>query len=263
MLKAFKIMSISLQNELEYRFNYIISVIGSFIPFIVNLLIWYAVDKNYSNDMTYSFPQIVNYFFWILLIGNVINSTNNTADLIRTGEINLYLIKPFNYTLYCFLIDIPKRLFFLIVSFVLIVVSQIWFSDYIVVNISLVMGITFVCSLVLGYVINFLLIFILNEFAFSFTQISLFMGAYNVILNIISGKLLPLDMFPKTMKNILEVLPFQYCGYYQAKIITDGFDGNMVIVKKLLIGVGWFAILLLFSNLYWRKGVKKYSAYGG
>lgn len=263
MLKALKIMSISLQNELEYRFNYFISIIGSFIPFIVNLLVWYAIDKNYNNNMGYTFSQIVNYYFWILIIGNVLNSTNNTADLIRTGEINSYLIKPFNYTIYSFLIDLPKRLFFIIVAILLIIVSQVWLSEYIIINMSFGICLAFLFSLAIGYVMNFLLIFILNEFAFSLTQISLFMGAYNVLLNVTSGKLMPLDMFPKALRKVLEILPFQYCGYFQTKIVTNSFDDIKDILTKFLFGIIWLLLLSMFSTFYWKQSVKKYSAYGG
>lgn len=257
-------MSISIQNELEYRFNYISGLIGSFIPLLVNILIWFSVNNFSQEKFGFTLIEIVNYYFLILIVSNIISSSNlwEVASDIRTGQLNKYLIKTVDYMSYYLFIDIPRRLVFILVSIIPLIIVGIVFKKYITITITFYNISFFIISLVLGYLINFLINFLVSEYAFYFSEVTALFGAYNVLLHLVSGKIIPLNIFPEYIYKFLLLTPFQFGGFFQSVILLNKLTNNEILLTSIL-GAVWVIILLILCKLIWKQGIKRYSAFGG
>ncbi|SQD08352.1 ABC-type uncharacterized transport system, permease component [Fusobacterium necrophorum subsp. necrophorum] len=102
-------------NQLEYRVNFISSFLFSLFTFSVNTLLWLAVVKN-TNTVPLEVTGIISYYFITLIVSNMTSTISiyKISDEIRLGNLNKHLLKPYNYALYQLMLDLPKRIIFIL-----------------------------------------------------------------------------------------------------------------------------------------------------
>jgi ABC-type uncharacterized transport system permease subunit len=74
--------------------------------------------------------------------------------------------------------------------------------------------------------------------------------------------LFPLDLLPPALEHALFFTPFPSMlytpiGIYMGKIVGDG------ILRALLMQLGWVLLGYALARFAWRRGIKKYAAFGG
>jgi ABC-2 type transport system permease protein len=79
-----------------------------------------------------------------------------------------------------------------------------------------------------------------------------------------SGYLLPVDLFPPRARAVVEVLPFRYQIGLPVELMTGRFDAHFA---KALASIGtqwgWVAVLFGIVLVTWRRGLKRFGAFGG
>jgi ABC-2 type transport system permease protein len=79
---------------------------------------------------------------------------------------------------------------------------------------------------------------------------------------ILSGYLIPLDLFPAGVGAVARILPFRFLLSFPVELML----GRCTRIEALaLLGAQWgyVAIALLAVLLVWRAGMKRFGAYGG
>jgi len=257
-------MAVALQDQFEYRFNFVSNILFSLIPFFTNLLIWIAISKYSKNTFNLSIKEIISYYFIILILENVLGGGLlwNIANDIKSGDLNKYIIKPINYMLYQFFSNIPVRIVYALISIIPITVVGFILREYLVITLNIKIVLCFLTSVVIGFIINFLIGFILSEISFYFAEITSLFGAVNILSAVVSGRVFPLSIVPKSIYNILRITPFQYSAYFPSLILLNKLS-EKEIFSGLLIGLLWVSGLYFLANRLWKVGLKKYSAIGG
>lgn len=258
-----KIFKIGLSNHLEYRVNFLSSLLFSLVPFGVNTLLWVAVA--YQNDqMLLGIEGIVSYYFITLIVSNITSTVSvlKISDDIRLGDLNKYLLKPYNYALYQLMIDMPQRIVFITINAVPLAIIYILLRKYIILQLSWAKIFLFIMFLFLSYLINFLIDFFISLYSFYFSKVSSFYTSISVLRNIASGTIFPLIMLPSGLFSALSVLPFMYTSYVPTMLLIDNVSLN-VAFRNLLISLVWVLMLTFACMLLWKRGLRKYSAYGG
>src|SRR5262249_8992521 len=79
---------------------------------------------------------------------------------------------------------------------------------------------------------------------------------------ILSGYLMPLELFPVWVQKLARALPARYSLGFPVETLTGALTRGQAVAE---LGVQWcFALGLLgLCALLWRAGVKRYQAYGG
>ena len=261
MKKYFKIFKISLISYLEYRVNFVLSFLFSLVPFSVSVLLWVAVAKH---SEFIKVKEVVSYYFVILIVKNITttNSIIRFSDDIRLGELNKYLLKPYNYCFYNLMADLPERIVFIVMNFIPLILIYTFLHNYINLDLSLIKVFFFIIFLILGYLINFFIDFLIGLYSFYFSKISSLYTSIKVLRNLSAGNIFPFLMLPAKIFLTLQFLPFMYTSYIPTMLLLErtSFD---LILKNLFILVVWLTTLCLFSVMLWKRGMKKYSAYGG
>ena len=261
MKKYFKIFKISLISYLEYRVNFVLSFLFSLVPFSVSVLLWVAVAKH---SEFIKVKEVVSYYFVILIVKNITttNSIIRFSDDIRLGELNKYLLKPYNYCFYNLMADLPERIVFIVMNFIPLILIYTFLHNYINLDLSLIKVFFFIIFLILGYLINFFIDFLIGLYSFYFSKVSSLYTSIKVLRNLSAGNIFPLLMLPAKIFLTLQFLPFMYTSYVPTMLLLErtSFD---LILKNLFISVVWLTTLCLFSTILWKRGMKSYSAYGG
>ena len=261
MKKYFKIFKISLISYLEYRVNFVLSFLFSLVPFSVSVLLWVAVAKH---SEFIKVKEVVSYYFVILIVKNITttNSIIRFSDDIRLGELNKYLLKPYNYCFYNLMADLPERIVFIVMNFIPLILIYTFLHNYIKLDLSLIKIFFFIIFLILGYLINFFIDFLIGLYSFYFSKVSSLYTSIKVLRNLSAGNIFPLLMLPAKIFLTLQFLPFMYTSYVPTMLLLErtSFD---LILKNLFISIIWLSILCLLSAILWKRGMKRYSAYGG
>ena len=259
----YKIFKISLANQLEYRANFISGFLFSLVPFTVNVLLWLAVTAQ-SSTIPLEASGIVSYYFLTLITYNITSTTSvfKISDDIRLGSLNQYLIKPYNYALYQLAVDLPYRFVFIVMNALPITVLYFVLHGYFIFMLSVWKIVFFAAFLVTGYLINFLIDFLIALYSFYFSRVSSLYTSIRVLKNISAGIIFPLVLLPKSVFTFLKNLPFAFISHIPVSLLLDDMPMHSALFS-LCKAFGWIAALALLSAIIWKRGMKVYSAYGG
>ena len=264
MRKYIKVLKTSMAYEIEYRVNFFSAIVFSMIPFATNVLLWIAIYSTDNGKFDMSMKQMITYFRCAFVVENLVNNNtvHSTGAEIKNGDINKYLIKPCNYRKYVFYKALAHNLLFCAVGFLPIMCAVFLLRGYLSFNISGLQILFSFVAVMLAYVINFELNFILSLLAFYLSEVSSLFITIDVLKGLATGKVIPLSYFPSVISSVLIFTPLQYICYFPIMILVGDYS-LAEIVQKLIIGVLWFLVLRIGSNFLWNKGLQRYSAFGG
>ncbi|MCA9150847.1 MAG: ABC-2 family transporter protein, partial [Planctomycetales bacterium] len=78
----------------------------------------------------------------------------------------------------------------------------------------------------------------------------------------LSGHMFPLDMLPEPWKTIVAWLPLRYLAYFPSAVFLKKITGTDLAVS-LTVELGWIVFLIWLNRFLWRRGVARYSGFGG
>jgi ABC-2 type transport system permease protein len=116
-------------------------------------------------------------------------------------------------------------------------------------------------SLVLGFLVGFLLESLIGLIAFWFLEVSSLLFIYMMLNYFLSGHMIPLDWLG-SLGAWIQYLPFQYLAYFPAAILL----GKVPIDElhtRLAIELLWVLALLAANRVAFARGVRRYGAFGG
>lgn len=265
--KAYKsIFRMGLQEAMEYRFDFIMTLISMIFPVVTSICLWMAVNQNTDTISTtgYTYPQLLLYTILAALMSKLITSgfENEINEDIKMGGLNKYLVKPISYMKYRYYAFMGNKLPSLILFLILTVLSIAYFSIRYGLSTDVITFFLFLLTLLLAISLRFLLFFCVAMWSFWFAEASGMFGTIRVVIWVISGGIFPLSIFGTSIESISKILPFQYLTQFS----VDTISGRLLlaeIIQGLGIQCFWLLILGIVANALWNKGLKNYVAIGG
>ncbi|MBX4205670.1 ABC-2 family transporter protein [Candidatus Microgenomates bacterium] len=265
MKKYWTVFKISFQQEFAYPMNFIMWRIRNVIQIFLVFFLW---DTVFSNSTTvlfgYDRSKILTYVFGIIIVRSIVLSMRSVdvAGEISRGDLSNYLVKPINYLKYWFTRDIASKA--LNVSFASVEVIILFFilKPPFFFQTNLIYLGMFLIAVVLAIILYFFLLFMFSML--TFVQPEQAWGAVFILMILVDslgGGLLPVDILPTNIQNILYLLPFPYLLFAPLEIYLAKF-GFVKSIQMLGISALWVLILALLTNYLWKKGVKHYRAEG-
>lgn len=222
------------------------------ILYLVEISFWQSITQ-YDNIGNYTRQDIVNYSLWAILIYQL-TSVNNFCDSlalsIEDGTVDKLLTIPIHiiwfYTEYSIGVIFSKALLLspLIIGICMFQNGYAIFSGAIMI--------------VLGALINLYMSMIIACFAFKIRGVYSFTLIKDTIAWIMSGALIPVDLFPRSIQGILNYLPFQYISFVPAKVMM-GANISLYLPHALLVMFTEMIILTMF----WRHCIRFNQGYNG
>jgi len=266
MKKYLHVISIGLQSNLAYRFNYLTRTLFSFIPLFAMLSLWRTIYQNHNGSAS-GFSQAQMMFYYLLVaVVDVLTAVNEddwqiAAD-IREGNISQFLLKPVDYLWYRLCLFFSGRIAFIAVAVLPLAVFLLCFRQYILPPASLTALLVLPISLLLTALLQFFISYAMAMLAFWLLEISTFIFILFAFEYLASGHLFPLDILPPALKEVLYFTPFPYQLYFPISIYL-GKSAGMEMWRGLGCQLLWVTAAYLFARWMWRRGIKRYSAFGG
>lgn len=262
-LYAFKLYIL---DSLHYRFNTVINLFFNSISAIITVFFWVIIfksDKSQSINM-YSLKNMITYY----VVWNIVNTLNLSSSgfylnrIIKNGELNSILVRPYSFTIANYFDQLSKGIIGTIPKVILMIVILPLIKEYIVINQEIINILFVFAFLIISTISSFLIWSILGCMSFGIEESEAIMWSFAVIFNFLSGMFIPLDFFPKWISHIIEFLPTATWGFIPAKIIAGMYSFDKMLAL-LCVNIGSLLLLISIIKIVWIKGIKHYSSIGG
>jgi len=113
-----------------------------------------------------------------------------------------------------------------------------------------------------SWLLTFLVMSIIGTLGLWFESASSLFEAWLGISAILSGYLIPLDLFPAAVREVALVLPFRFLLSFPVELVLGRVDRSHALIL-LAAQWGYVAAALLGTKALWRSGLRRFAAYGG
>jgi ABC-2 type transport system permease protein len=256
---------VGLQSNLVYRWNFGVRSLFWFCHLVVVFILWGAAYAGNPAIGGYSFAQTLTYFVVIFVLQFFIGAFNEDYQIsedIRNGLINQFLLKPINYFAYRLSVFAAARVVSGAFGFLALLVALPFFRGYLEMPHEAWRIALGVPAMALTAIIQFSIAYCFGLLAFWFLEIQGFVILSMAVENLLGGQIVPLDLLPTGVFNVVRLLPFFYQAYFPAAILT-GRKGLDFALQGLAIQAFWAFVLVCLAEAVWRRGLRHHTAAGG
>lgn len=264
--KYSKAFELGFQMALEYRVNFLISLISAAYPIFIQTFLWTAIYQNATEALVYGYTyrQMIAYTFLAGLVARIVRTgfEYDIMDDIKSGKYSKFLVQPLGYFPYrlCsyFGQKVPNLvMIFSILAIVLFGLNTFW-------GVALEAGrvLAFLLTMALAVALNFLIFYCISSIAFWIIEIGFLFEGIRIVTILLSGGIFPLEVFGPRFVQLTSFLPFKYTVSYPINVL-NGQLSPAEMIQGMLIQCAWIVICLVLAEGLWRVGGKRYVAVGG
>ncbi len=263
MKKYFIVARNTWEEAVTYRVSFAIWRVRSVLEVLTLFFLWTGVLGNQTAIFNYSRSQILTYVFGMTVITALVFSsqTSKIGDDINNGNLSNYLLRPVKYLRYYFAKDIADKtmnVFFACIEFIIL---YFLLKPPIFLQTNIVNLVLFLVAIIIGILLFYFISVVISFYGFWSNEVWGPRFLFITLLGFFSGGLFPLDILPRAVYGIFELLPFMYLVYFPLKVYL-GHISYIFIFKGFLIGIFWVFIIYGLTRYIWQKGIKEYTAQG-
>lgn len=245
-----------------YKTTFWLFTLNRIVEVMVYIFVWQAIYNQTDNAEGLTISQMLTYYILAIAFSSIATWGINQemARSIRNGHINKELLNPITYFEYYFGMELGEIAFATVVGLATFVICSIFCG--LVLPANLIDFILCVLVIILGIPITFFIQMIVGTIGFYTNSIWGMQILRRAIIQIFSGIVAPINLFPIWFQNLSKWLPFKELIYTPINIWLGQVPYSeiiFVIVKQIL----WGIILYFIAKLFFNHSVKKLTINGG
>jgi ABC-2 type transport system permease protein len=268
-------LAISLEERLAYRGDFILGTAMRFLPIVTQVFLWTAVFAATSRpDIAgYSRSDIIAYYL-LTMVTRAFSSMPGLAGgisrSIRDGSVKKYLVQPVDYVGFLLAARVAHKLVYYAVAILPFAAVFFLCRGYFPQAPDAATIAAFLLSLVLSFLLGFFMEATLGMLGFWVLETASIVFAYMLVQYLLSGHMFPIDMLAGiptgvagvSLADVVRWLPFEYTAYFPAAVWLGKVRGA-ALARDLAIEAAWVVVMACACRLAWRRGTRRYAAYGG
>lgn len=249
------------KRGLAYRANFFVNIVFGILPLLIQIFLWRTIySQNSVTEISgLEYKQMITYYLLAFIISGITNPRQIAREIgneIRSGTINKHILTPYSYFRLKLYDLVALKSVYAISLLVPVIIFVFLFRRLIYVqNIF-----HFLVSSLLAFYIQYVIYFLLGISVFWSGDNSNMLDFWAQISELMAGKWFPLSMFPLPIEKVLSYLPFYYVLYAPIEIGLN--SAGKATLDIVWIQLFWAVMLTIISRIVWKKGLKKYTAYG-
>ncbi len=267
------ILKTSLEARLVYRADFFFATLVRFLPIVTQIFLWGAIFANQADRelLGYTYANMVAYYL-LTMVARAFSSmpglASGVANEIRDGTVNKYLTQPVDMIGFLFWHRVAHKLAYYAMACVPFAIVFWLCRSYLPGWPEPTIALAWGASLIMGFLIGFLMETLIGLIAFWFLEVSSLVFIYMMINYFLSGHMIPLEwigqvsIFGIRIGSFVEYLPFQYLAYTPSAIMLGKISVSD-LPQVLLTELTWLVGLFIAVRFAFARGVKRYSAFGG
>ncbi|MBE7410762.1 MAG: ABC-2 family transporter protein [Leptospiraceae bacterium] len=258
-----KFISNAFQRSLAYKLEYYTGLFNAFLYIFIFTSVWKTVAKESPNFLGgWKGEKLVEYAILSTLIKVSFGRNDSlVSNKIKTGDIVYDFLKPYNFVLMYFSDSVGVSLFQFFARAIPLLIFSIFFFG-IVPDLNWIS----ICKFIPIYIFSFILFtlfgFFISILSFFFTETFSFWILYSALVTLLSGSVIPVNLFPEGWLKFVSLTPFPYLYYFPTAILIQSpiqFTYQELFLNYIIqISVLFVIILVIYSF-----GKKKVEFAGG
>ena len=264
------ILRTSIDERLAYRGDFAFATLVRFLPIVTQVFLWGAIYQANSPGEervinSYRYSDMVAYYL-LVMVGRAFSSmpglTSGIARDVRDGSIKRFLTQPVDLIDWLFWSRLAHKLVYYAVALGPYLLVFYLCRDYFRLEVTPMLVAAWMASLVMAFLIGFLIEALLGLAAFWFLEVSSLIFIYMLLSYFLSGHMLPLDWLPEPYAGWIQWLPFKYLAFFPSAVILGRYSPEE-LGRELLLEAAWIVALYLACRWTLATGIRRYSAFGG
>ncbi|MDI4647259.1 ABC transporter permease [Cohnella hashimotonis] len=249
--------------SLAYRFEVFAALGTNVIVLLANLYLWKAAYRGIDSVAGVTEDGMIVYAMMSVLLTSFFPKTveEKLQERIGQGDIAVDFFRPVRLVLMYFFEDVGTALGAVATQLApLLLVMALFLQNPL--PVSLAAFLLFLVSACLSFVLLWLISLMLGLLCFWVLQLGNLGTVKDGVLLLLSGRFIPLWLFPEEARSVLVFLPFSYI--YQTPLgIYIGQLAPGRIAFELLVQAGWIVALSLAAAAMWSRARKRVLVQGG
>ena len=244
-----------------YRAEMVVWMLTTTMP-LVSLSLWSSVAEG-GPVGRFSQRDFAVYFLSVLLVRQLSSSWlvwELNAE-IKSGALAQKLLRPV-LPLWYYSAENLGALPFRIVLCAPVVLLSVVFFDALPLPREPLSILVFTLALLGAWLLNFFTMAFVGALAFYVESSVAVFEIYLLGFMVLSGYLVPLDLFPPAARAIADLLPFRYGLAFPVEVATGALRGE-ALWRPLAIQWSFVALVAAGALLLFRSGIRRYAAFGG
>lgn len=263
MKKYLIVVKNSFAEYFAYRLNFFLWRVRVIVIILISFSLWQAIFRTNKVVFGYHEQEMLTYIIFISVLSGIVLATRaeRVATEINMGTLSNFLIQPMRYFLFNLSRDVADKIINTVCSFFEIFLFILIIHPPIILQTDLFLVILFFIAALIASLLYFEINMILSFIAFWSKETWAPRFIFFILVNFLAGLYFPLDIVPREIYKILELLPFTYLIFFPLKIYLGNID-EFFLIKGFILGIFWTVLLWLFMEYVWRRGLKLYAAEG-
>jgi len=252
---------IGFAEMVAYRAEMLVWVLATTMPLIM-LALWSTVARD-APVGRFDQQDFVAYFLATFIVRQLTGAwvAWQLSFEVRTGTLAMRLLRPL-HPMVSYAVEnlaaIPLRL---IIALPVAVIALLLVGPERLPKSALLWAV-FLLSLLGSWLITFLANSAIGTLALWTGSSIKVMDVWLALFMVLSGYLIPVELFPPLVRAAVEVLPFRYQIGFPVEVLTSAHDTRTALIL-LARQWTWVAISFLLVGVLWRRGLRRFAAYGG
>ena len=250
-------------NMLAFRARYYVGVLTYLFNVSVYYFIWRAVFHTGHGVAGLSLNDMVTY----VAVGWAIRSfyfneiDREMGTQVQEGKLAMNLIRPVDFQT-VMIADAAGQSAFRAVLFTVPISIVLALIFPVKAPASLAAGLLFLWSAVMAFFLVAAINFLVGLIAIRSKSILGILRAKYLLLELVSGLLIPTTLFPEPLRTILLASPFPHINFTPAALYLGKATG-LEAARLLGLQAGWTAVLLLWGHWAWKRSQRRITIQGG
>lgn len=261
------ILRTGVEERLVYRGDFAFSTLVRFLPIVTQIFLWGAIFGSSPHKVIngYTYAEMVSYYL-LAMVARAFSSmpglASGIARDVRDGTVKKYLTQPVDMLGFLFWHRVAHKLVYYVVAALPFALVFWLLRDYLPGWPDAPTFVAFALSLVMAFLIGFLIESLIGLVSFWFLEVSSLLFIYMMVSFFLSGHMIPIDFFGEPYATWMKYLPFSYLAYFPAAIMLGKYT-QPELARELAIQFAWVAVLLIANRVAFARGVRRYGAFGG
>lgn len=247
-----------------YRSHVLVSLFVGPVYFLTQVFIWKAVFSSRETIKGLTLEQMLMYYGVATVIHYITYDSAgwNIQMLIRTGRFLTFMLRPISHRFFAFSQKVGHRTLGITLEFIPVYL-MFWFLF----KLRLIPVYPFwaILSVLLSFTMIFLFNYCTGLTAFWLTRTQGIRRMFIIMRDMFAGVYIPLSFFPEIFQKMFFFLPFQFMTYVPIRVFLGSYElAGVSLSIPQIVGIQAVAVLVMlgFSEVLWRLGIKRFTGVG-
>ena len=245
---------------IEYRVMVVIWMLTIVLPLIM-LAVWLSIAEK-GPVAGYDRATFISYYLAALIVRNMTGMWFiwEMDSEMRMGTLSFRLLKPMDPLVHYLAYACSSKPLRVLILGPAAFIALLFLPglNWVVDPLNLLL---FALSLVGALLILFLMQYTIGLTGFWITRSLSINDAWFFTYSLASGYLIPLDLFPPAVRDLLWFLPFRYTMSFSVELLMGRLPLG-AILQGIAIQWMWVGVMFALNRWVWRRGLRSYSAVG-